>query len=57
MRRKMAKAMKQASSVRARYAIIVGKNELLENSVTLRDMNTGDQKMVKLDELVSLFKA
>jgi histidyl-tRNA synthetase len=56
MRRKMAKAMKHASAVGAKYAVIVGKNELNENSVTVRDMGTGDQKMVKLDDLAALFK-
>jgi histidyl-tRNA synthetase len=56
MRRKMAKAMKQASAVGARYAVIVGRNELNENSVTVRDMGTGDQKMVRLSELSAIFK-
>jgi len=56
MRRKMAKAMKQASAVNARYAVIVGKNELNENSVTVRDMKTGDQKMIKLNDLPKIFK-
>jgi histidyl-tRNA synthetase len=55
MRRKMAKAMKQASAVNARYAVIAGKNELADGSVTVRDMGTGDQKIVKIDELVKLF--
>jgi len=55
MRRKMAKAMKHASSVKAKYAVIVGKNELSEGSVTVRDMSSGDQRMVKLDELQELF--
>jgi histidyl-tRNA synthetase len=55
MRRKMAKAMKQASAVNARYAVIVGKNELSEGSVTVRDMSSGEQKMVKTDDLVRSF--
>jgi histidyl-tRNA synthetase len=55
MRRKMAKVMKQASAVNARYAVIVGKNELSEGSVTVRDMSSGEQKMVKTDDLIKLF--
>ena len=55
MKRKMAKAMKHASSVKAKYAVIVGKNELDENSVTVRDMSSGDQKLVKIDELHKIF--
>jgi histidyl-tRNA synthetase len=53
MKRKMAKAMKQASSVRSEFAVIVGKNELAEDSVTVRNMETGDQKLVKLDRLAA----
>ncbi|MCL2786087.1 MAG: histidine--tRNA ligase [Methanomassiliicoccaceae archaeon] len=55
MRRKMAKALKHASSVNAKYAIIVGKNELAEDSVTVRDMTTGDQRTVRLNDLASMF--
>ena len=55
MKRKMAKAMKHASSVKAKYAVIVGKNELDENSVTVRDMSSGDQKLVKIDGLHKIF--
>jgi histidyl-tRNA synthetase len=56
MRRKMAKAMKHASSVGAKYAVIVGKNELNDDSATVRDMCSGDQRMVKLKDLPALFK-
>ncbi|MCL1904647.1 MAG: histidine--tRNA ligase [Methanomassiliicoccaceae archaeon] len=55
MRRKMAKAMKHASATGAKYAVIVGKNELAEGSVTVRDMGTGDQKIVKIEDLVMMF--
>ena len=51
MGRKMAKALKFASSARARYAVIVGSKELEEDSVTLRDMSTGEQVLVKIDEI------
>lgn len=51
MRRKMAKAMKYASSTGARYAVIVGANELKEGSVTVRDMSTGEQDVVRIDKI------
>ncbi|MGI5965042.1 MAG: histidine--tRNA ligase [Candidatus Methanomethylophilaceae archaeon] len=51
MGRKMAKAMKYASSVRAKYAVIVGKNELESDSVTLRNMETGAQETVAIKDL------
>ena len=53
MGRKMAKAMKYASVIRAKYAVIVGAKELEEESVTLRDMTTGEQTLVKISELAA----
>ena len=53
MGRKMGKALKHASSVRARYAVIVGAKELEEGAVTLRDMSTGEQCLVPVGELPS----
>jgi histidyl-tRNA synthetase len=56
MGRKMAKSLKFASTVCARYAVIVGAKELEEDSVTLRDMHTGEQKAVKLEDLADTIK-
>ena len=47
---------KFASSVRARYAVIVGAKEMEQDSVTLRDMSTGDQTLVKVAELCGKIK-
>jgi histidyl-tRNA synthetase len=49
MRRTMSKNLKYASSVGARFAVIVGKGEMAKRSVTLRDMTSGDQKVVLAD--------
>lgn len=51
MGRKMGKAMKHASSTEARLVVIVGNKELETESVTLRDMSTGDQRIVRISEL------
>ena len=51
MGRKLGKAMKSASTVCARYAVIVGANELAKNAVTLRDMATGEQCEVVIADL------
>ena len=56
MGRKMQKALKYASSINAKYAVIVGPKELEEGCVTLRDMSTGDQRNVKIGELSSCFR-
>ena len=49
--RKMAKAMKYASSVGAKYVVIAGSEDLKNDSVTLRDMTSGEQKLVKISDL------
>ena len=53
MRRTLSKNLKYASSVGARYAIIVGKEEMAKRSVTLRDMKSGAQQVVLADEIGS----
>ena len=52
MGRKMGKAMKYASGLDVRYAVIVGAQELQQDSVTVRDMVSGEQRLVKIDSLV-----
>ena len=49
--RKMAKAMKHASSVNSKFVVIVGAEEMKTDSVTLRDMTSGEQKIVKVADL------
>lgn len=52
MGRKMAKAMKFASDVKAKKVVIVGAKEMESSSVTLRDMTTGEQTIVKISDLI-----
>jgi histidyl-tRNA synthetase len=49
--RKMAKALKHASSVNTRFAVIVGPEDMKTDSVTLRDMSSGEQKLVRTCDL------
>lgn len=53
MRRTMSKSLKYASSVGARFAVIVGKEEMAKRSVTLRDMVSGKQVVVPADNIAS----
>jgi histidyl-tRNA synthetase len=53
MRRTMSKNLKYASSAGARFAVIVGKEEMAKRSVTLRDMTSGEQAVVLADNLGS----
>ncbi|MCK4348685.1 MAG: histidine--tRNA ligase, partial [Thermoplasmatales archaeon] len=54
LRRGVGKSLKYASSINTKKTILIGPKELQENSVTLRDMNTGDQKLIKIKDIVNL---
>lgn len=43
--------MKQASRLGARFAVIIGEDEMAAGSVTVRDMSTSEQESIKLDGL------
>ena len=43
--------MRHAGAAGARYAVIVGEDELKDGVVTLRDLTTGEQRRVSPDEL------
>lgn len=47
--------MKYANKINAQYTVIIGENELIEKSVNIKKMDTGDQKQVALDEIVDFF--
>ncbi len=49
MRRTLSKNLKYASSVDAKYAVIVGREEMAKRSVVVRDMKTGEQRQVPAD--------
>lgn len=55
MGRNMSKAMKYASNIGAEKVIIIGEKELAEESVTVRDMKSGDQALVKINEIIQYF--
>jgi len=58
MRRTMSKNLKYASATGARFAVIVGEEEMAKRSVTVRDMKSGEQRLVLADELgVAIKKA
>jgi histidyl-tRNA synthetase len=47
---KIAKQLRWANDQRARYAVLLGPRELAENQATVRDMTSGEQHQVPLDE-------
>lgn len=56
LRRGMGKSLKYAAARHARTVIIVGPKELEKQSVTLRDMKTGTQEIVAIDNIHSKLK-
>lgn len=46
----------RANRIGVRYVLILGQKEVLEGKILLRDMKTGKQKKIKLDELVKIVK-
>jgi len=56
LRRGMGKSLKYASSINAHKIIIVGPKELEKDSVTIRDMESGKQEMVKIKDLYQKMK-
>ncbi|MBT4877308.1 MAG: histidine--tRNA ligase [Desulfobacula sp.] len=52
--------MKRADKLAARYVLIAGENELIENAIILRNMNTKEQVSLSMEdmipELIKIFK-
>lgn len=46
------KQLKEADRVSARYAILIGDNEIAAKSVTLRDLTSGDQSEIQRDQIL-----
>ena len=51
LRRGIGKSLKYASSIKAKKAMIIGPDEIKQNSVTIRDMDTGEQKLIKIENI------
>ena len=54
MGRNLAKQLQYANRKGVRYVVLVGDRELEEGKVTLRDMKTGEQRTVELEELTEI---
>ena len=51
---KMKKQMSYADSKKIPFVAIVGENEMSSNTVMLKNMTTGEQKQVTIDELCTI---
>ena len=43
--------MKTANKLNARYVVILGEDEIREDTATVRDMETGDQQSIPFDRI------
>ena len=57
LKRKIKGQMKQADRLNAKYTIVIGDQELENNEIDVKNMETGESETVKLDELVNYFKS
>jgi histidyl-tRNA synthetase len=46
-------ALRKANDLAAKFALIIGEDELKKGVVTLKDMESGEQKEIKQSELMS----
>ncbi|MBO5614783.1 MAG: histidine--tRNA ligase [Prevotella sp.] len=53
---KMKKQMNYANALGVAYVALVGENEMNEGKVTLKNMTTGEQKLVSLEEIINMIK-
>jgi histidyl-tRNA synthetase len=44
--------MRRANRLGARYAILIGENEQKDGTLTVKEMMSGEERIVKQDELV-----
>lgn len=52
----MGKRMKRADKANARFAIMMGEDELKAGQATVRNLDTGDQELIALDGLLNYFQ-
>jgi len=52
LRRSLKAQMREANKIGARYAILIGDQELESGEAELKDLSTGDQRKIALDKLV-----
>ncbi len=57
MSRSLSAQLSYAAAIHASFAVLVGKNEIKEGKVTLRNLNTGEQEKMSVEECVERIKA
>ena len=53
---KIGKKFKYADNLKVKYVVIIGEDEIKNNVVTLKNMVTGEQQTVRIEEAIKLIK-
>ena len=53
---KLGKKFKYADKINVKYAITIGEDEVKNNVVTLKNMNTGEQNTISLEDAIKTIK-
>jgi histidyl-tRNA synthetase len=56
MGRNLKKQMSYANDIEADYVLFVGEKEINEGKFGLKDMKTGEQKSLSMDEIIEVLK-
>ena len=48
--------MKYANKIGAKYSVVIGENEIKENKITVKHMETGEQAELQIEELTEYMK-
>ena len=56
MQRGVSKNLNYANSMRIPYVIFIGEDEVKQGKVKLRDMGTGEEKLISIDEVVRILR-
>ena len=55
-KKKLKKSFEFANKTNIKYVIVVGENEIKENKYTLKDMESGTQELLSVEEIISAIK-
>ena len=53
---KLGKKFKYADSIKVEYAIIIGDDEVQSNKLSLKNMKTGEQQTIGMEEALKILK-
>jgi histidyl-tRNA synthetase len=49
-------AMRKASALKVKFTLIIGEDELKKETIMLKDMDSGEQKEIKISDLIKEIK-